>query len=67
LKDTERRLRLATVQVRQQERIVADLEPGPGRIEALSRFAELLREQYEAELAVSATMSAALSEDSPDD
>jgi hypothetical protein len=47
--DVERQISVIAVRVKQQKRIIGELPEGLGRLEALSVYAELLRNEYELE------------------
>jgi hypothetical protein len=50
LSHIDSRLTVLAIRLQQQERIIEGLKPGPGRLEALSTFAEILRAQHEMQM-----------------
>ena len=50
ISDLDARLRVLAIWLQQQERIIASVQPGPQRIEALSTYAELLRRQHDLQM-----------------
>jgi hypothetical protein len=50
ISEIDARLRVLAIRLQQQERIIESVQPGPGRLEALSTYAELLRRQHDLQM-----------------
>jgi hypothetical protein len=50
LSQIDSRLTVLAIRLQQQERVIQGLKPGPGRLEALSTLAEIVRAQHEMQM-----------------